>query len=398
MLYRSPASKHSTPEFRAFLINFKRLHSNIQAENPFATFFTDDFNAHSQSWWSDGDSTNERIEIDSLFTSLGLTQVISEPTNFGPNKNPSCIDLIITDQPNLILDCGIRASLDPFCHHQIIYCKVNFRIPPPPPFERNIWHFNRANTPAITKSMASFPWVQHLNINADPNWQVKTFHENLLNIMMNFVPNETKTLKTMLNRKNKLFKNYKSHGYKEEDKSRVDAFRIECQKAVENAKSSYLSLMGDKVNKPGASQKSYWKIINRIMTKCRAPKIPPLINNRFVLDCKEKTKYFKEFFSQQCKPIMNNSVLPNLTLLTDQKIENISVENCDVISLIRNINPNKASGSDGISGQMLLICDETVVLIFRNIIVGGGGGGNFLLLLAPRPKVAFGYVTSKNSH
>ena len=52
---------------------------------------------------------------------------------------------------------------------------------------------------------------------------------------------------------------------------------------------------------------------------------------------------------------MNNSVLPNLTLLTDQKIENISIENCDIISLIRNINPNKASGSYGISGQMLLI-------------------------------------------
>ena len=145
----------------------------------------------------------------------------------------------------------------------------------------------------------------------------------------------------MLNRKNRLSKNYKSHGYKEEDKSRVDAFRIECQKVVENAKSSYLYLMGDKVNKPGTSQKPYWKIINRIMNKCRAPKIPPLfINNQFILDCKEKAKYFNDFFSQKCKPIVNNSVLPNLTLLTDQKIENISIQNCDTISLIRNINPN----------------------------------------------------------
>ena len=121
--------------------------------------------------------------------------------------------------------------------------------------------------------------------------------------------------------------------------------------------------MGDNVNKPGTSQKSYWKIINRIMNKCRAPKIPPLfINNQLILDCKEKDKYFNDFFSQQYKPIVNNSVLPNLTFLTDQKIENISIENCDIISLIRNINPNEASGSDCISGQMLLICDETVVL------------------------------------
>ena len=43
-----------------------------------------------------------------------------------------------------------------------------------------------------------------------------------------------------------------------------------------------------------------------------------------------------------------------------------------MISLIRKINPNKATGSDGISGQMLLLCDESVILslqiIFTNIL------------------------------
>ena len=133
-------------------------------------FSIGDFNAHSQFWWSDGDTTPEGREIEDLFTSLSLPQIISEPTNFVPNKNPSCIDLIVTDQPNLILDSGTRASLDPFCHHQIIHCKVNFRIPPPPPFERKIWHFNRANIAANKKSMVIFPWIQHLNLNTDPNW------------------------------------------------------------------------------------------------------------------------------------------------------------------------------------------------------------------------------------
>ena len=48
-----------------------------------------------------------------------------------------------------------------------------------------------------------------------------------------FVPRDppwiTKPLKTLLNKKNKFFKNYKIHGYKEEDKVRLEAFRIECQ-------------------------------------------------------------------------------------------------------------------------------------------------------------------------
>ena len=386
VLYRSPAFNHTSFEFLAFLSNFRNLYSKIMAENPFAMFFTGDYNAHSQFWWPDGGTTPEGTEIENLFTSLGLSQVICEPTNFEPNKNPSCIDLVITNQPNLILDCGTRASLDSYCHHQIIYCKVNFRIPPPPPYERKIWHFNRANTAAIKRSMTSFPWLQHLNINTDPNWQVKTFTDIFLNIMSNCIPNETKrfiprdppwitkSLKTMLNRKNRLFKNYKKHRYKEEDKVRLDSFRIECHKAVETAKSSYLKNMGNKPNEPGISQKSYWKIINRVMNKCRSPKIPPLlINNQFILDCRDKAKLFNDFFSEQCKPIVNSSVLPNFAFLTVKRIDELIISNDEISSLIRNINPNKATGSDGISGQMLLICDDSVTLplkiIFSNILL-----------------------------
>ena len=98
-----------------------KLYTQIKAEKPLATFFTGDFNAHPQLCWPDGDTTPEGSELEDLFTLLGLSQLISEPTNFEPHKNPSCIDLIITDQPNLILDSGTRPLLDPYCHHQIIY-------------------------------------------------------------------------------------------------------------------------------------------------------------------------------------------------------------------------------------------------------------------------------------
>ena len=51
---------------------------------------------------------------------------------------------------------------------------------------------------------------------------------------------------------------------------------------------------------------------------------------------------------------------------------NITIKDNEIISLIRKINPNKATGSDGISGQMLLLCDESVILplqiIFTNIL------------------------------
>ena len=53
-------------------------------------------------------------------------------------------------------------------------------------------------------------------------------------------------------------------------------------------------------------------------------------------------------------------------------MDHVTIGNDEIISLIRKINPNKAIGSDGISGQMLLLCDESVMLplqiIFSNIL------------------------------
>ena len=106
------------------------------------------------------------------------------------------------------------------------------------------------------------------------------------------------------------------------------------------------------------------------MNKCKAPKIPPLrINNMLILNVRENAKLFTDFFSQQCKPVNNDSVLPNFNYLTNEKIEHIHIENKDIISLIRKLNPNKANGSDGISAQMLLLCDDSVIVpLFNNIL------------------------------
>ena len=86
--------------------------------------------------------------------------------------------------------------------------------------------------------------------------------------MSNFIPNKTKRfvprdplwitkpLKTMLNRKNRLFNNYKKHGYKTEDKIMFEAFRIECKQSVETPKWSDLRNLGNKADNPNLGKLS----------------------------------------------------------------------------------------------------------------------------------------------
>ena len=138
----------------------------------------------------------------------------------------------------------------------------------PPPIERQIWNYNRKNSKPIKRRMKNLSWSQQLNLNINPNWQVKSFHDICFNIMTNFIPNIikkcvprdppwiTKSLKTLLNKKNRLYHNYKKHGYKHDDKIRLEAFRTECKEAVGSAKLSYLSNLGSKLNDPGTTSKN----------------------------------------------------------------------------------------------------------------------------------------------
>ena len=51
-------------------------------------------------------------------------------------------------------------------------------------------------------------------------------------------------------------------------------------------------------------------------------KIPPLlVNNKYILNCKQKADEFAPFFSSQCKHISNDRTLPND--LTNKKLDHI---------------------------------------------------------------------------
>ena len=63
------------------------------------------------------------------------------------------------------------------------------------------------------------------------------------------------------------------------------------------------------------------------MNKCGTPKIPPiLVNNMFIINFKEKAKYFNDFFSKQCTSIINSSVLPGLNFLTEKRANHITIK------------------------------------------------------------------------
>ena len=101
------------------------------------TVILGDFNARSSFWWKNDKTTLERACLEALICLHGFHQPITEPTHLFPTSI-SCIDLIFTDQSNLVIDSGTHSSLNPKCHHQNTYCKLNLNIKYPPPYQRFI--------------------------------------------------------------------------------------------------------------------------------------------------------------------------------------------------------------------------------------------------------------------
>ena len=104
-------------------------------------------------------------------------------------NSSSCIDLIFTDQPSLIVDCGIHPSLHPNCHHQIVYCKLDLKIVYPPPYQRHVWDFKRANIDSIRKAIKMIDW-HFMLLNKNVHEQVSTFNTTLMDIFSNYIPNK----------------------------------------------------------------------------------------------------------------------------------------------------------------------------------------------------------------
>ena len=91
----------------------------------------------SSNWYKYDATTYEGFKIDAIMSQFSLKQLIQEPTHI-LNDSLSCIDLIFTSQPDLVMESGVHSSLHQNCHHQLIYAKVNLKVFYPPLYEREI--------------------------------------------------------------------------------------------------------------------------------------------------------------------------------------------------------------------------------------------------------------------
>ena len=153
-----------------------------------------------------------------MTSQFGLSQIITEATHI-LESSFSCIDLIFTTQPNLVVESGVHPSLLPNCHYKIVFAKFDLQIYYPP-YQQEIWHYKQANTELRRRAVTDFNWDRAF-LNTNVNEKVSIFSSTILNILSNFIPLETivfddkdppwfnRTIKSLIQEKKDTFNKYR---------------------------------------------------------------------------------------------------------------------------------------------------------------------------------------------
>ena len=111
------------------------------------------------------------------------------------------------------MESGVHSSLHPNRYHQIVFAKTNLKIYYPPPYEHEIWHYEKANADLIRRSIDQLPWdirFAHIGVNQKVylfNQTIKTFYVTLYHMRLSLVmivipPWITSKIKGLIQKKN----------------------------------------------------------------------------------------------------------------------------------------------------------------------------------------------------
>ena len=284
----------SQDTFESFVSNLELNTDAIAAKNPYLISILGDFNAKLSTWYRSDKSTYEGSRIDGLVSNYGLQQLINEPTH-STGSSSSFIDLLLCFQPNLVMKSGVHHSLHPNCHHQIIYAKFNLKVYHPPPYEREVRHYQSADSNAIEKAITYFSWERAFeNLSVDE--KVSLFNKTIKNILSDYIPHEiitiddidpplfNKNVKSLIDEKNKAWRlhvwsNKMSFFFFEN----FTSLQIQLSDLIETRKQDYPFRLTEKLRYRNTSLKAYWSLLQTFLNNKKIPCISPIFMKMILL-------------------------------------------------------------------------------------------------------------------
>ena len=206
--------------------------------------------------------------------------------------------------------------------NQIIHAKFNLEVLYPPPYTREVWHYQDSNVDLIRRSINKFDWDRGF-VNKHVDEKVLIFNKTVLNVLSNFIPHEVIVcddkdppwfngkIKLLINEKLRTYNAYRKNIGNSQLHKNLSSLQQRLRDPMDDSKQKYFLRLIQNLNTIQKSTKAYWALLKIFLNNRKIPVIPPLFhNNKFVTDFKKKAELFNSFFAKECSLIKNDSKIP----------------------------------------------------------------------------------------
>ena len=354
-VYRSP---NSTNENTAALLSLVR---GLPQRKYTHLLMMGDFNYPGIDWSSYSTNNADAQEfLDSCQDSY-LYQHILLPTRGRLGHNPSLLDLIFTNEEEMVENIELESPLGKSDHACIVF---DFRIEAnKKDIIRTFFMYDRADYNSMRLNLASGDWVQNLDQISDIDDMYNTFLDQYNSACTTYIPrrNAKQNLRRapgvtsaevkIIRRKNRAWTRYMETRSQEKYKE-YTRLRNKVKSIVRGATARHEKNILSQVKE---NPKAFWKYANS-KTKVKE-KIPDLIVNQntksLTRSDAEKAKVLLDFFSS----VFTDENIDNIprpgARTFDSALTTVDFDEHDVMEHLTALKPNKSTGPDGVHPRVL---------------------------------------------
>lgn len=305
-----------------------------------------------------------------LCSSFNLTCHINEPTRF-EKLSSTCLDQIISNMPNFL--CSTTVTPPIASDHCTVGAQFKLKVSKELPYERLIWKYQQGDYPGFRQALVNADWDDCFH--GDVNEACTKWTETFTNIARTYIPNKhvlirpndkpwfNNELRLLRRKVNRLFHRAKRSG-NDSLWNRYKAERNVYQDKLNAAEERHKSHLAESLTK-SRHGKHWWGTVNKLLGKGgdeSFPAMKDLTNDSFVTDNMSKASLFNTFFMSHSNIDTSEAQLPNEEPIYPGPIlDSLTATEEDVFDFIKSIDPNKATGPDGISPRLLKEAGHSIV-------------------------------------
>ena len=312
--------------------------------------------------WPDTTTTVELHKnfLKLFMTDLGHDQLIAKPTHKGGNV----LDLLFTNIPNLVSKVNVLGYKEACSSdHFGIHLEIKLNVSQSKTAKRQVYNYTKADWKSLNFELKKVDWISLIGTH-DPHKSWPLFKSVLNKLCDKHIPKKTikyqfqppwfdADCEKILLEKEKWRARANSPIGTDEDHVKFRKLRKKFKKIMDDK----MRLNVEDDTDPSLISKKFWK---HVKSKTKSTRIPETVwyKDKFRTNLEDQANLFNDFFFAQFSGKSNYDI--DININQNNRLFDIEFHELDVMLLLKDINPSKAAGPDGLHGMVLKNCASSL--------------------------------------